>query len=284
VKDSLSRFFSHLLGAGSAPVPAAKPEVALDSVAGIEHHYEQFCQTYEECYGPIVQAYRPSDVDELLATEMEGMQLADGMKILDAGCGFCGPAIWFAKRLNVTIHALTLSDAMADRARNAVDAAGLRERIHVRTGDFHDLPKLYPAHDFDRVYFLESVGYAKPLKVVLRAASEVLKPGGCVYIKDWWNPDFPPGSEPHRLSECLFDGYLEEYGYRTFLQQEFLSVVTSCGYEVVMARAMNLPNDPTCMNSFDRKVGNQWDRFVEPLQVAGGMVRIPCEVLARRPG
>jgi len=244
-----------------------------------------YCQEYADHYGEILQAYRPSDIEQLLATELEGMRVEDGMRLLDAGCGFCGPAIYIAQRMGVTIEGLTLGEAMADRARRAVGDAGLSKRIRVRTGDFHELNRIYPARSFDRVYFLETIGYAKPVEAVLRSAWEVLKPGGGIYIKDWATRDFPPGSESERLLHVTRAGVLKEYGYRMYDKRELPSRLTECGYKVRFARRLGFDNDPTWMNCFDRAVGFSWDQFLPQLAESSGLIgpAEPFEVFASRP-
>jgi hypothetical protein len=48
-------------------------------------------KTYIRCYGDVLQSYRPFDFNQMMHDEMQRMRLTNGMKILDAGCGVCGP-------------------------------------------------------------------------------------------------------------------------------------------------------------------------------------------------
>lgn len=112
-----------------------------------------------------------------------------GERILDAGSGVCGPAIDIARALDVTIDAVTLSQAQVETAKKLVNEAGLSGRIEVHQGDYHALP--FPDGTFDRVVCFESVGHSQDKDRLFAELLRVLRPGGELYVKDGFSKEPP---------------------------------------------------------------------------------------------
>lgn len=161
------------------------------SPEAVGDYYDEWNERYKEVYGDTIQSYRSENTDLLHDYVMKSAGLQDGMRILDAGCGLCGPAIYFAKHRNIRIEAVTVSKVQADDARNAVASQGLQHKINVSCADYHKMGKQYEKSSFDVVMFLESYGHARDHKELIAAAAHVLKPGGYVYIKDYFKKDMP---------------------------------------------------------------------------------------------
>jgi SAM-dependent methyltransferase len=166
----------------------ARNPVQAHDTADVKNYYDEKTPAYIEGFGD--QGSRPESTDDLLQYIVEAAKIADGMKILDAGCGVCGPAAWFAEHVDVTIEALTISPVQVREAQTRLNARGLAGRINVREGDFRKLAELYPPETFDRVLFLETICHARDYRLVLEQAKRVLKPGGYIYIKDFYCQDF----------------------------------------------------------------------------------------------
>jgi cyclopropane fatty-acyl-phospholipid synthase-like methyltransferase len=183
------------------PVPVAAPitieairdarrPVQAHDTADVKNYYDEKTAAYIEGFGEVFQGSRPESTEDLLHYIVEAAKITDGMKILDAGCGVCGPAAWFAEHLDVTIEALTISPVQVREAQTRVNARGVAGRIIVREGDFHKLEELYPPETFDRVLFLETICHSRDYRLVIEQAKRVLKPGGYLYIKDFYCQDF----------------------------------------------------------------------------------------------
>jgi cyclopropane fatty-acyl-phospholipid synthase-like methyltransferase len=168
---------------------ARKPVEAQDA-ASVKKYYDETTAAYLEGFGEVFQGSRPESTVDLLNHITEAADLRDGMKILDAGCGVCGPAIWFAEHRKVKVEALTLSPVQVHEAKTRIAARGLTNRITVREGDFHRLGEVYRPESFDRVLYLETICHASNYRQVLSEAKRVLKPGGYLYIKDFYCQDF----------------------------------------------------------------------------------------------
>jgi cyclopropane fatty-acyl-phospholipid synthase-like methyltransferase len=185
------------------PIRDARLPIPSQSAVDVKHYYEEQTAAYIEGFGDVFQGSRPASTAELLNYILKSADINDGMKVLDAGCGVCGPAIWFAQHCDVWIESLTISPVQVRGARTRVSAQGLESRINVREGDFHHLADIYPKHSFDRVLFLETICHANDYRQVLKQAMEVLKPGGFLYIKDFYCQDYR--SKPEIIKAQLED-------------------------------------------------------------------------------
>jgi ubiquinone/menaquinone biosynthesis C-methylase UbiE len=169
----------------------------------VARYYDEWNERYEAVFGDVYQHLQATDRSELMDHMAGVAQLADGDLALDAGCGICGPAIEFARRHDLRVQALTVSPAQAERARQHVGEAGLADRISVHVGDFHALDALFPAETFDVAYFLESFVHAADPPAVLRSAFRVLRPGGRLYIKDFYRGRSDDADEQRVIDECV---------------------------------------------------------------------------------
>lgn len=165
--------------------PEAAPSVDTAAQAqAVGEFYDSASHAFLKVYGDVIQAFRTHDLGNLLGYQATVMQLRPGMKLLDAGCGVCGPAIYFAQHHEVSIDAITASAVQRQEAMRRIQASGLQDRIHVVQGDYHRLSQHFQAGTYDVVYFLESFGHSPEKATALAAAWDMLKPGGTLYIKD----------------------------------------------------------------------------------------------------
>jgi len=146
--------------------------------------YDEFNDKFIEVYGEVIQAFRTHDVSKLLDYQIEAMGLKKDMKVLDAGCGVCGPACYFAKKTGVDIEAVTISKEQVAQAKTKIAEKQLEKQVHVQQMDYHELHKNFTFDTFDVVYFLESFGHSPNHMAAINSAWDVLKPGGLLYIKD----------------------------------------------------------------------------------------------------
>lgn len=154
--------------------------------------YDRWTPTFLACAGTTHQTVLlHSAGHEPRATNLElGRRagLRPGMRVLDAGCGVCGPAIDLAQALpGLLIEAVTLSAVQVAAARELIQAAGLAARIMVTQADFQELPM--PAGQFDAACLFESACYAGDPPRLLAELARVLRPGGVVFIKDLFRVD-----------------------------------------------------------------------------------------------
>jgi len=234
---------------------------APHKLADVVEHYDKHAAVYREVFKDVFQTSRPTDLNELLAYEMASMKLEDGYRVLDAGCGVCGPSIWFAKNKNVTIDAVTISPNQKPTAETAIAAAGLSGRVHVHVADYHKLEDIFPVNTFDTVFYLESLCHAVSFQRTLASAAKVLKPGGHLYIKDYFERDFSHDpAKQARAQEFLRKCYAE-YALTTVLRTEMVEMLTKLGFEIEMIEPFPFVGDKEDLSffvEFEQKAGLKW--------------------------
>lgn len=146
--------------------------------------YNEQTENFLKVYGKVIQAFRTKNVNTLLDYQVSAIGLKAGMTVLDAGCGVCGPAVYFAGKTGARIEAITISSKQVQMAKENIEKNFVQSHVNVQEGDYHQLENYYAASYFDAIYFLESFGHAHDHLKVLDSAWKVLKPGGLIYIKD----------------------------------------------------------------------------------------------------
>lgn len=171
-----------------------------------------------------IDSYRHSN---LYFAQQAGIQ--PGHRILDAGCGVCGPSIDIASNIKgIRIDAITLSSIQADTARELVQEAGLADQIQVHTGDFHHLP--FADEVFDVVLFLESTGYSYDHQRLFAEVYRVLRPGGNLYIKDVFCKELPLSNQEQQELAEFNRVYVQ---YKTPAMSQIVEAIVSVNFQEI---------------------------------------------------
>lgn len=150
-----------------------------------------------------------------------------GDRVLDAGCGVCGPSIDIARHIErVRIDAVTLCAAQARLARDAVLRAGLSDRISVNACDYHRLP--FQSERFDVVFFFESL-YSVQLGQLLCEIHRVLRPGGRFYAKEVFRKESPLSNAEH----AAVNEFENLFCYKLRAMSDLASIVGASGFDAV---------------------------------------------------
>ncbi|MCZ7652586.1 MAG: methyltransferase domain-containing protein [Thermoanaerobaculia bacterium] len=220
------------------------------SSARVARYYDEWHERYLAAFGDTFQSQRTADLGALLAHVADQAELAPGRRVLDAGCGVAGPALWLARHRGVEVEALTISPAQAAEARRRVAAAGLGERVRVTLGDFHRLEAHYPEASFDAVLFLESLVHSDHPRRVLAAAHRVLRPGGVLYVKDLFQrARIPDRAERARVRRVIAN-VNREFCLNVKAQRPFLAALRRAGFDLEWLRAPPLATQHDLGNAF----------------------------------
>ena len=112
---------------------------------------------------------------DLIAQKLE---LSEGQRVLDVGCGWGSFAIHAAREYGVSVTGITLSPSQAALAERLVEQAGVADRVAIRVGDYRELSG-EPYDAIASIGMAEHVGQSQ-IDRYAQSLFEVLKPGGLV--------------------------------------------------------------------------------------------------------
>ncbi len=163
--------------------------IAVNTAESKEQHYEVPTLFYQKCLGPRLKyssGYYATGRETLaqaeeamLALTGERARLADGLHILELGCGWGSLTLWMAEkyplaRITAVSHSRTQREHITDEARRR----GLGN-VTVITCDMNDFD--IGAAQFDRVVSVEMFEHIKNWPRLLANIARWLKPGGCFF-------------------------------------------------------------------------------------------------------
>lgn len=163
--------------------------VAVHTREANEQHYELPPEFFQLCLGPRLKyscAYWPEGVATLAAAEEAMLDLAcrragiaDGMEILELGCGWGSLTLWIAEKYpNSRVTAVSNSRPQREFILAEASRCGLRTP-RIITADVNDLAL---EDRFDRVVSIEMFEHVKNYKVLLSRVASWLKPEGRLFV------------------------------------------------------------------------------------------------------
>jgi cyclopropane-fatty-acyl-phospholipid synthase len=133
------------------------------------------------------------------------LEVRDGQRILDIGCGWGGLALSLAKVADVEVLGVTLSREQLRVARARAAAEGLDNRVRFELMDYRALDAT-----FDRIVsvgMFEHVGRSE-FDTYFGAIQRLLKPGGLALIHSIGRKDAGPGVNPWIERHIFPGGYI----------------------------------------------------------------------------
>lgn len=248
--------------------------------------YDLRTNDFLHVYGEVIQAFRTNDVNEWLAYTAQSMDLHSKTTALDAGCGVCGPARYYAKHFaHLQIEACSISANQVGQARQKNVEAGLQQQIQVQHLDYHNMANHYPASSFDLVYFLESFGHSSQQTYLLKQVFTVLKEGGALYIKDLFKALDPDEWKQQRIDEICQD-INKAYYYNIPSLGSFLDAARKIGFRLEWVRVPQIKLETfehlKISNDFQElfNVGkiNSWADYIFPIDFYELMLTKPVAV------
>jgi cyclopropane-fatty-acyl-phospholipid synthase len=155
----------------------------------VRHHYDVSNEFFELFLGPTMvyscAIWRDGEIktleeaqEEKLDTVARKLEVGEGERILDVGCGWGGFPLWAATKYGARVVGITLSPPQAEKARRRAEEAGVADRVEIRVMDYRDLAS--GGERFDAIAsigMVEHVG-ASQIDVYARTLASVLEPGG----------------------------------------------------------------------------------------------------------
>ena len=128
-------------------------------------------------YAPGDRAWRFQRALRRMEDELtQRLQVSEGARVLDAGCGVGDVARTVAARCGISVVGIDVLEYNLKEARKRSSSAGLDQVTSFQLGDYHVLD--FPDRTFDAVYTMETLVHAADPSKVLSEFRRVLKPGG----------------------------------------------------------------------------------------------------------
>lgn len=215
----------------------------------VARYYDKMTRSYLDIYGEVIQAFRPKGTDELLNYIAKSAGLKYGMRIADLGCGVGGPARYFSKYFGVKVDGVTISNVQSKAG--AIKSAS---QVRIICGDYHQLPALFTDNSYDVVLFLESLGHSHLPKLAIQEAFRILKPGGILYVKDFFKKVSIRSDIQNKIDEVITQ-INQHYTYQTLGLENLLGDIRLLGFEVIFIRKPDFRDDITIRSAFENEHG-----------------------------
>ncbi len=196
---------------------ARSQPVALNTRDANRQHYEipaKFYETtlgkrlkYSACYWPAGVSDLDQAEEAMLSLTAERAGLADGMDILELGCGWGSLTIWMAERYPASrVVAVSNSKSQKQFIDRECFRRGLAN-VRVVTADMNDFEI---DRRFDRVVSVEMFEHMRNHRELLRRISGWLKPGGKLFVHVFCHRDsayeFETQGEENWMGRHFFTG------------------------------------------------------------------------------
>lgn len=160
------------------------------------------------------------------------MQVSDGSKVLDMGCGIGGPLRGIVRMTGANITGITINEHQVNRGREitAELSPWMQERCHYDVQDYHNI-KGYEENTYDAAFYMESSLHTIERTKTFKEAYRLLKPGGRLVAMEYvtlpgWKPNDP---EHQRLMRLHLHGNGAAY---TPSIEEDLEWIRAAGFEI----------------------------------------------------
>jgi cyclopropane-fatty-acyl-phospholipid synthase len=175
--------------------PSGKRHSKERDARAVRHHYDVSNEFFELFLGPTMvyscAIWRDGEMktleeaqEEKLDTVARKLQIKEGERVLDVGCGWGGFPLWAAIKYGANVVGITLSPPQAEKARQRAEEAGVADRVDIRVMDYRELPSLGEKFDaIASIGMVEHVGsanidlYAETLASLLDSGGRLLNHG-----------------------------------------------------------------------------------------------------------
>ncbi|XP_043113005.1 phosphoethanolamine N-methyltransferase 3-like [Puntigrus tetrazona] len=155
---------------------------------------------------------------------VDTLNLTDGQKVLDVGCGIGGGDFYMAKTFGVEVLGMDLSLNMVEIAMERA----IKEKVLLVQFEVSDATKRrFPDAVFDVVYSRDTILHIRDKPDLFRKFYSWLKPGGKLLISDYccgekpWSP--------------AFQDYINQRGYILYTPQRYGEFLIEVGFRNVRA-------------------------------------------------
>lgn len=169
--------------------PSGKRHSKERDARAVRHHYDVSNEFFELFLGPTMvyscAIWRDGEKktleeaqEEKLDTVARKLDIKEGERVLDVGCGWGGFPLWAATKYGAEVVGITLSPPQAEKARQRAEEAGVADRVDIRVMDYRDLATTGEKFDaIASIGMVEHVG-ASQIEVYAETLAGLLDSGG----------------------------------------------------------------------------------------------------------
>lgn len=249
-----------------------KQKNSTEHALNVGNFYNTNHDAFIQVYGEVIQAFRTNNLQNILDYQIGQIGLQPEHRVLDAGCGVCGPARYFSKTVGCHIDAVTISEKQANVSQRHIQEEQLQALVKVHCYDYHKVDILFEKESFDKVYFLESFGHSPDKAKLLKAIWNVLKPGAEVYIKDLFRR-ISKNWLVQRKIDAEIAKINKAYYYDVADLKDFVDIVREIGYVIVFIKTIDIPLEDfenlSISNEFQELTGiakiDNWEKYIFPI-------------------
>ena len=189
-----------------API-ALVPELANEQHYEIPSDFYRLClgrnKKYSSCFWDKTTHNLDQAEDLALQITCEHAELADGMNILELGCGWGSLSLWMAEKFpNATITSVSNSSSQKDYIMHEANSRNIKN-LQVITCDMNDFQT---QEIFDRVVSVEMIEHMRNHRKLFNLIASWLKPGGLFFMHI-----FVHKSQPYLFEVQDDDDWMSQY-------------------------------------------------------------------------
>jgi tocopherol O-methyltransferase len=174
-------------------------------------------------------------------------------RVLDAGCGVGGSAIFLAQTYGCEVVGITLSEKQVLTAQCKAKEANLQPMPIFQMMDY--MHTTFPDQSFDVIWAIESVCHAENKALFIQEAARLLKKGGRLIIAD----GFAAQPSYEGQDEIRMDRWLKGWGVKALdMASEFEDKLFDAGFKNITFRDIT----PHVMPSSKRLYWYSWPAII----------------------
>jgi len=216
------------------------------SVLETVKHFDTHDALYKQHYGKYIQAYRPTKDQDFKFYIDQLIKPLSHEIILDCGSGF-GAVSEQISPLSKEVYAINI-------CKNQIPIN--QSNVNYINADFDQLDFAFKdKHVFDKIIFMESLGYSKNTETLLRKCKNLLKPKGKLILKEFFIKDLFDKKLKKLQSRSIFLTK-KIYNYKILNKNILQDTLNSFGLNILSIKSPGFECDWSKSFHFEQSVIN----------------------------